>query len=78
MAPFDVNALSGTIAYALVFGAIGFGFGAVLELAGFGDTRKLAAQFYLSRHDGAEGDVHRHRGGRGARGRWPRDSACST
>jgi hypothetical protein len=48
LAPFDVNALSGTISYALVFGAIGFGFGAVLELAGFGDTRKLAAQFYLS------------------------------
>ena len=37
----------GNIAYALVFGAIGFGFGAVLEMAGFGDTRKLAAQFYL-------------------------------
>lgn len=48
MAPFDVNALSGTVGYALVFGAIGFGFGAVLEMAGFGDTRKLAAQFYLS------------------------------
>ncbi|HET6439451.1 MAG TPA: YeeE/YedE thiosulfate transporter family protein [Anaeromyxobacter sp.] len=48
MAPFDVNALSGSVAYALVFGAIGFGFGAVLEMAGFGDTRKLAAQFYLT------------------------------
>jgi rhodanese-related sulfurtransferase len=48
MAPFDVNALSGTFGYALVFGAIGFGFGAVLEMAGFGDTRKLAAQFYLT------------------------------
>src|SRR5512138_2076781 len=47
MAPFDVNALSGTVSYALVFGAIGFGFGAVLEATGFGDTRKLAAQFYL-------------------------------
>jgi rhodanese-related sulfurtransferase len=46
MAPFDVSTL-GTVSYALVFGAIGFGFGAVLELAGFGDTRKLAAQFYL-------------------------------
>ena len=46
MAPFDVAHLPG-LAYALVFGAIGFGFGAVLEMAGFGDTRKLAAQFYL-------------------------------
>ena len=48
MAPFDVNALSGTVAYALIFGVVGFGFGFVLEMAGFGDTRKLAAQFYLS------------------------------
>src|SRR5512142_503600 len=47
MAPYDVNQLAGTVSYALVFGAIGFGFGAVLEMAGFGDTRKLAAQFYL-------------------------------
>jgi rhodanese-related sulfurtransferase len=46
MAPFDVSSL-GTLPYALLFGAIGFGFGAVLELTGFGDTRKLAAQFYL-------------------------------
>jgi len=48
MAPVDVNALSGTVGYALIFAAIGFGFGSVLEMAGFGDTRKLAAQFYLS------------------------------
>jgi hypothetical protein len=48
MLPFDVNALSGTVGYALIFAAIGFGFGFVLEMAGFGDTRKLAAQFYLS------------------------------
>jgi len=46
MAPFDVSGLS-TLGSALVFGGIGFGFGAALELAGFGDTRKLAAQFYL-------------------------------
>lgn len=46
MAQFDVAHLPG-LAYALVFGAVGFGFGAVLEMAGFGDTRKLAAQFYL-------------------------------
>jgi rhodanese-related sulfurtransferase len=30
-----------------VFCAIGIGFGAVLEMAGFGDSRKLAAQFYF-------------------------------
>jgi len=45
MAPFQIA--PGTIGYALAFGAIGFGFGAVLEMAGFGDTRKLAGQFYL-------------------------------
>ena len=47
MAPFDLSSLAGTFRYALVFGAVGFGFGAILEAAGFGDTRKLAAQFYL-------------------------------
>jgi len=47
VAPFEIARIAGTIGYALVFGAIGFAFGAVLEMAGFGDTRKLAAQFYL-------------------------------
>ncbi|HYD42753.1 MAG TPA: rhodanese-like domain-containing protein [Anaeromyxobacter sp.] len=47
MAPFDVTALSG-LGFALTFLAVGFAFGAVLEMAGFGDTKKLAAQFYLS------------------------------
>ncbi len=47
MAPFDLSGLTSTIANALIFGAIGFGFGFALELGGFGDTRKLAAQFYL-------------------------------
>ena len=46
MAPFDLATLS-PLGSALTFGAIGFGFGAVLELGGFGDTRKLAGQFYL-------------------------------
>ena len=46
MAPFDLTSL-GFIPYALVFGAIGFGFGAALEMGGFGDTRKLAGQFYF-------------------------------
>jgi hypothetical protein len=31
----------------VVFGAIGFAFGYTLEMAGFGDSRKLAAQFYF-------------------------------
>ena len=31
----------------LVFGLIGFGFGFVLELSGFGNSKKLAAQFYF-------------------------------
>jgi rhodanese-related sulfurtransferase len=31
----------------LVFGAIGFAFGYALEMAGFGDSRRLAAQFYF-------------------------------
>lgn len=45
MAPLHLTA--GTLGYALTFGALGFGFGAALELGGFGDTRKLAGQFYL-------------------------------
>ncbi|HET8733169.1 MAG TPA: YeeE/YedE thiosulfate transporter family protein [Anaeromyxobacteraceae bacterium] len=47
MAPFDLTTL-GPVAYALVFGAIGFGFGFALEMGGFGDTRKLAGQFYFT------------------------------
>ncbi len=47
MAPFDLAPLAHTLAYDLIFLAIGLGFGAVLELSGFGDSRKLAAQFYL-------------------------------
>jgi len=46
MAPIDLSSL-GILGSALTFGTIGFGFGAVLELGGFGDTRKLAGQFYL-------------------------------
>jgi rhodanese-related sulfurtransferase len=46
MAPFDPTALGhwGTNAVNV---AIGVGFGFVLERAGFGNSRKLAAQFYL-------------------------------
>ncbi|MBE0670602.1 MAG: YeeE/YedE family protein [Anaerolineales bacterium] len=32
----------------VLFGAIGFAFGYVLEMSGFGDSRKLAAQFYFT------------------------------
>lgn len=31
----------------LVFGMIGFGFGYILEISGFGNSKKLAAQFYF-------------------------------
>jgi uncharacterized protein len=47
MAPFDIIANLGKLLGYAVFLAIGFGFGAVLEMSGFGDSRKLAAQFYL-------------------------------
>jgi hypothetical protein len=47
MAPYDLAASLGPVSFALVFGAIGFGFGAALEMGGFGDTRKLAGQFYF-------------------------------
>jgi rhodanese-related sulfurtransferase len=45
--PANVNALAHTLSYALIFGLVGFAFGAVLEMTGFGNTRKLAAQFYF-------------------------------
>lgn len=46
MAPFNVTAL-GALPYFLIFLVIGLAFGAVLESSGFGDSRKLAAQFYF-------------------------------
>ena len=45
--PFPISAMYGNIGLYLVAGIIGFGFGYVLEMAGFGNSRKLAAQFYL-------------------------------
>jgi rhodanese-related sulfurtransferase len=47
MAPLTSFLHPGTLIYFLVFLFIGMGFGAILEMAGFGDSRKLAAQFYL-------------------------------
>lgn len=46
MLPLDINAL-GPLTTVLITLGIGFGFGFALEQAGFGDSRKLAAQFYL-------------------------------
>jgi rhodanese-related sulfurtransferase len=46
MAPFDLTAL-GHAGNVLLSVAIGFAFGFILERAGFGDARKLAAQFYF-------------------------------
>jgi len=48
MAPFDLSTLGGAVGSALIFGGFGFAFGFVMEQAGFGDTRKLAGQFYLT------------------------------
>ena len=46
MAPFDPTLL-GHVGNVLLSVAIGFAFGFILERAGFGDARKLAAQFYF-------------------------------
>ena len=47
MAPFDLVALFGTEGSYLIYLAIGFAFGFILESSGFGDSRLLAAQFYF-------------------------------
>ncbi|MCX5890269.1 MAG: YeeE/YedE thiosulfate transporter family protein [Chloroflexi bacterium] len=47
MAPFGTLLHPGTLVYFLVFLLIGLAFGAILEMSGFGDSRKLAAQFYF-------------------------------
>lgn len=47
MGPYNLTADWGsTLAYVVPL-LIGIGFGAALEMSGFGDSRKLAAQFYL-------------------------------
>ena len=45
MAPFQSG--PSTLAQVLAFGGAGVLFGATIESAGFGDTRKLAGQFYF-------------------------------
>ena len=49
MAPFPLNVteLLGQYGAYLVFLVIGFGFGYALEIGGFGNSKKLAAQFYF-------------------------------
>ncbi len=47
MFPLDLGSHGHLVTY-LVFGLIGLAFGAVLEMAGFGNARKLAAQFYFT------------------------------
>ncbi|UCH83660.1 MAG: hypothetical protein JSW50_14590 [Candidatus Latescibacterota bacterium] len=49
MAPFDLTSTFGAAGSIVVLVVVGFGFGFALERAGFGNSRKLAAQFYL--HD---------------------------
>jgi hypothetical protein len=46
MAPIDLNAQFGEAGTWIIYLVIGFGFGFILESAGFGDSRRLAAQFY--------------------------------
>jgi len=47
MGPWDLTLELGRIGASLVYLLIGFMFGFILESAGFGDSRRLAAQFYL-------------------------------
>jgi rhodanese-related sulfurtransferase len=45
--PLPLEILVGKPVMYLVFAVIGFGFGYILEISGFGDSTKLAAQFYF-------------------------------
>ncbi len=47
MAPYAITELFGHWGANAVYVLIGFAFGAVLEMSGFGNSTKLAAQFYL-------------------------------
>ena len=50
----------------IVYLLIGFAFGYVLEIAGFGNSTQAGGPVLLQRHDRAQGDVQRHRRGHGA------------
>ncbi len=45
--PLDLIPLLGKFWAYVVYGVIGFGFGYALEISGFGNSKKLAAQFYF-------------------------------
>jgi rhodanese-related sulfurtransferase len=45
--PLPLETLVGKPAMFLIFGLIGFAFGLTLEISGFGNSKKLAAQFYF-------------------------------
>ena len=45
--PFDLISDIGKLPAYLIYGVIGFFFGYVLEISGFGNSKKLAAQFYF-------------------------------
>ncbi|QQR90894.1 MAG: YeeE/YedE family protein [Myxococcales bacterium] len=47
MGPYNLTADWGSLVSILVPLLLGIGFGAALEMSGFGDSRKLAGQFYL-------------------------------
>ncbi len=47
MAPLDLNELIGHVLKNVMYVVTGIGFGFALERAGFGNSRNLAAQFYL-------------------------------
>ena len=47
MAPFALEEILGKAGAYAIYLTIGFAFGSVLEMAGFGASRRLAAQFYL-------------------------------
>jgi hypothetical protein len=47
MAPYNLATALGNSGMIGIYLIIGFGFGFALERAGFGNSRKLAAQFYL-------------------------------
>ena len=48
MAPYDLVASVGVTGSYLIYLAIGFAFGFILESSGFGDSRRLAGQFYFT------------------------------
>jgi len=47
MAPFPLETIVGKFGTYLIYVLIGMGFGASLEMVGFGRSTKLTAQFYL-------------------------------